>query len=394
MATLGHDAISAPKDALTAISKVDIRQQAQSAGKAIGQVIDEVLNGRPGGLRPAYAGAYDGRIVQHDIESGIIAGAKGGDALDGLDSLAMASDGEGFLGRFVGRFKKQGSRDFDKEGSPDLRSRYPDLDDIELARLAVGEMVAPLPESALKRGGFVKEHFDYLLNELARQNPENLLLLHSKQHRFFFGDLEDAAPAQIGRSVEIPALSRVLREQLPGFTDMETRSTFIPCRVYDARQQRWVRARERLEHDASGNVVPTRLDGLLRHEVGQALCEYNGWKFLPMCNDLYHQGRRALDTRFAEFGHRLDEMTESFRRSGLSEKSIREHSDLKRLQRQQHLFDLHRYWSGDHGIEQTISDLWAVKHGGTNFSTEFDSELLSYFKDLYELLNREENFRR
>jgi hypothetical protein len=154
--------------------------------------------------------------------------------------------------------------------------------------------------------------------------------------------------------------------------------------------------------DVDGSLKPIRMDGLLRHEVGQALSQIHGWKNISVelpdgrlrsTNDLYHLGRKALIDRREQLGTELAELTASLRKSGLSGEEISKDEVFRKSMNRLRLFDNHIAGS-EIGIEQTLSDLRAIDQGGSVYSRDFERQLVEYFRELDDFLKAHDWFRR
>lgn len=306
-------------------------------------------------------------------------------------------------------------------GKPALN---PKLELAKAVEMAVETMVKPLPDVDMKRLSEAlpdagpreiterlqsrQEHFDTLVEALGKlKDPRDLLKLYEVGHRFHFVDLDEVGHGLGSQTAEIPQSRGLNLESLPGVTIFEKADgkkgvTIIPEHFKDNKSGDLLRTEDLQVPDVDGSLKPIRMDGLLRHEVGQALSQIHGWKDISVelpdgrlrsTNDLYHLGRQALIDRRERLGAELAEMYRSLETSGLSEVDILNFRDYQNLANRQVLFDSHIAGS-EIGLEQTLGDLWAIHQGGSSYSANFDADLIVNFKELYAFLSENKWFRR
>lgn len=210
-------------------------------------------------------------------------------------------------------------------GKPALN---PKLELTKAVEIAVERMVKPLPDvdmrklsEALSDADFPQiaerlqsrqEHFDTLVDALGKlKDPRDLLKLYEVGHRFHFVNLDEIGRGFGSQTAGIPQARGVNLESLPGVTIFEKADgkkafTVIPEHVRDIESGELTRTKDLQVPDVDGSLKPIRMDGLLRHEVGQALSQIHGWKDISVelpdgrlrsTNDLFHLGRQKLIER-------------------------------------------------------------------------------------------------
>lgn len=306
-------------------------------------------------------------------------------------------------------------------GKPALN---PKLELTKAVEMAVETMVKPLPDVDMKKLSEAlpdaeprqiaerlqsrQEHFDTLVDALGKlKDPRDLLKLYEVGHRFHFVDLDEVGLGLGSQTAEIPQAPLVNRDQLPGFTtykkvDGKAGVTVIPEHVRNIESGELIRTKDLPIPDVDGSLKPIRMDGLLRHEVGQALSQIHGWKNISVelpdgrlrsTNDLYHIGRQALIDRRERLGVELAEVYRNLEISGLSQADIFNQHEYMDLTNRHTLFDSH-IAGNEIGLEQTLGDLWAIHQGGSSYSASFDADLTVYFEELYAFLSENNWFRR
>ncbi|MBZ0189445.1 MAG: hypothetical protein K8F91_24580, partial [Candidatus Obscuribacterales bacterium] len=255
-----------------------------------------------------------------------------------------------------------------------------------------------------------QEHSDSLTRVLSQlSEPRDLLTLYEKGHNFQFAELEDVAKGWLGKPAGIPDAPHTRAEELPGLTIFEQNflgqkkgETIIPHRIFDSERGEWIKLKDVTTINVDGTDAPIRVEGILRHEIGQALAEVFSWKEATVAhpdgktisaNDLYLQGRRQLQHRYAEFTRQIDDLMVKLSDLGLSEERIKFKPQYKLLDRQRRIFDGHKA-GNEIGFEQTLADLWAIHEGGSSHAPELDQELLMVFRPLYEFMVENNWFRR
>ncbi|MBZ0188607.1 MAG: hypothetical protein K8F91_20345 [Candidatus Obscuribacterales bacterium] len=342
MTTLGREAVSGTGQAVKMLSSAELSEKARETGRTIAGIVNDLLGpppSAPGGLRPVFATGY-GEEIRHQ------------NPLGSIDNLAMEGSGDSLPGRL------------------------PDLPAHEAARHAIDEMVHPLPafdtdrfahtfENVAEMEDYLRyreEHFESMQNALYElSDHETVLELHRRDHRFHFGGLRETRTDLIGRSAGIPGSPGTLMEELPGFT--EGNETFVPSRIFDAEQTRWIDANERTIFDVDGMQRPIRVLGVLRHEVGQAIAENQHWKDVPLCSNLYSIGRRRLEQRSEKLSETIGTLVGDLSSAGYSDTEIANSAALRTLAMRQGAFVDHME-ANELGWEQTLADLFAISQGG------------------------------
>ncbi|MCA9815313.1 MAG: hypothetical protein KC652_09365 [Cyanobacteria bacterium HKST-UBA01] len=346
---------------------------------------------------PQYAFAHGGKIELPQTK----------DVLDDTNTMAMVGGNPFEWIKYLGK--------------PALN---PKLELTKAVEMAVETMVKPLPDFDMKKLSEAlpdadprqiaerlqsrQQHFDTLVDALGKlKDPRDLLKLYEMGHRFHFVDLDEVGHGLGRQTAEIPQARGVNLESLPGVTIFEKADgkkafTVIPEHVRDIDSGELIRTKDIQVPDVDGLLKPIRMDGLLRHEVGQALSQIHGWKDISVelpggrlrsTNDLYHMGRKALIDRREQLGTELAELTASLRKSGLSGEEISKDEVFLKSMNRLRLFDNHIAGS-EIGIEQTLSDLRAIDQGGSVYSRDFERQLVEYFRELDDFLKAHDWFRR
>lgn len=196
-------------------------------------------------------------------------------------------------------------------------------------------------------------------------------------------------------------------ESLPGVTIFEKADgkkafTVIPEHVKDINSGDLLRTKDLQMIDVDGSLKPIRMDGLLRHEVGQALSQVYGWKNasvempngkLISTNDLYHIGKRALLSKREGLDLELNQLRKSLTDAGFNQKQIASNEEVLKMTTKRAVFDNHLA-GNEIGLEQTVTDLWAIDNGGSIYPVKVDLELVQTFRELNEFLIAHDWFRR
>ena len=311
-----------------------------------------------------------------------------------FDNFNMAMMGDGFfkpitrrwealtsdLGRIESRFKRYRS---------DLPSPFEEgLSAQEQHLRAVDWLVERVPEHA--------EHFDHysdcrntLLNH---KSPEDLLTLCKKDHMILTPDkMEDVAPKLANRRSEIE--SRMFEDNLPACTVADQGYTVIPKqRVVPLDDQESIA--KRVAKEWIDNASDKEVDGIVRHELGQSLAHYGKWVENiiqePKLHNKYLSERRRLLQSIAESVGAADDnvvdgavFSEQLKRASLGPQDGSNVLDFF-----SHVSDV------DYGLEQTITDLYAIEHGGSNYGKLFDEQLKIHFAELYQGLKSRNWYRK
>lgn len=289
---------------------------------------------------------------------------------------ALTSD----LGRIESRFKRYRS---------DLPSPFEEgLSAQEQHLRAVDWLVERVPEHA--------EHFDHysdcrntLLNHKSR---EDLLTLCKKDHMILTPDkMEDVAPKLANRRSEVA--SNLFEDNMPACTVADQGYTVIPKqRVVQLDDQESIA--KRVAKEWIENASDKEVDGIVRHELGQSLAHYGKWVENiinePELHDMYLSARRKLLRSIAESAGAADDnivdgvvFSEQLKRASLGPQ---DGSNV--LHFYSHVFD------ADYGLEQVITDLYAIEHGGSNYGKPFDEQLKTHFAELIQGLKSRNWYRK
>jgi len=311
-----------------------------------------------------------------------------------FDNFNMAMMGDGFfkpitrrwealtsdLGRIESRFKRYRS---------DLPSPFEEgLSTQEQHLRAVDWLVERVPEHA--------EHFDHYTDcrntLLNHKSPEDLLALCKKDHMILTPDkMEDVAPKLANRRSEVA--SNLFEDNLPACTVADQGYTVIPKqRVVQLDDQESIA--KRVTKEWIENASDKEVDGIVRHELGQSLAHYGKWVENiikePELHDMYLSARRKLLRSIAESAGAADDnivdgvvFSEQLKRASLGPQ---DGSNV--LHFYSHVFD------ADYGLEQVITDLYAIEHGGSNYGKPFDEQLKTHFAELIQGLKNRNWYRK
>lgn len=305
-----------------------------------------------------------------------------------LDNYTMAMMGDGFfkpitrrwealtsdLGRIESRFKRYRS---------DLPSPFEEgLSAQEQHLRAVDWLVERVPEHA--------EHFDHysdcrntLLNH---KSPEDLLTLCKKDHMILTPDkMEDVAPKLSNQLAE--GDRSFYQDNFPAFTHSEQNYTVIskhralPSEILSG-------AKGRPPKEWIANASDYQMDGVVRHEIGQSLSSHFGW--IDQIHDDTSLHNAYLNSRRKVF----DAIEETEREMTLLE----EGSSSQAQMLQEKLDGLREYRGhligGDYGLEQTVTDLYAIDNGGSTYPREYEQKLQNLFSDLHDGLRKRNWYRK
>ena len=346
---------------------------------------------------PQYAFAHGGKIELPQTK----------DVLDDTNTMAMVGGNPFEWIKYLGKPALNPKLELTKAVEMAVETMVKPLPDVDMKKLSEALPDAD-PRQIAERLQSRQEHFDTLVDALGKlKDPRDLLKLYEIGHRFHFVDLDEVGHGLGRQTAEIPQSRGLNLESLPGVTIFEKADgkkgvTIIPEHFKDNKSGDLLRTKDLQVPDVDGSLKPIRMDGLLRHEVGQALSQIHGWKDISVelpdgrlrsTNDLYHLGRQALIDRRERLGAELAEMYRSLETSGLSEVEILNFRDYQKLANRQVLFDNHIAGS-EIGLEQTLGDLWAIHQGGSSYSANFDADLIVNFKELYAFLSENKWFRR
>lgn len=346
---------------------------------------------------PQYAFAHGGKIELPQTK----------DVLDDTNTMAMVGGNPFEWIKYLGKPALNPKLELTKAVEMAVETMVKPLPDVDMKKLSEALPDAD-PRQIAERLQSRQEHFDTLVDALGKlKDPRDLLKLYEVGHRFHFVDLDEVGHGLRSQKAEIPQAPSVNLESLPGVTIFEKADgkkafTVIPEHVKDINTGDLLRTKDLQMIDVDGSLKPIRMDGLLRHEVGQALSQIHGWKDISVelpdgrlrsTNDLYNLGRRALERRAEELEMDLGELRKKLSGLGLSNEAIERRSDFRALSNKILLFDNHIAGS-EIGLEQTLADLWAVYHGGSSRTPDFDLELVRVFSELNDLMMKNDWFRR
>lgn len=178
---------------------------------------------------------------------------------------------------------------------------------------------------------------------------DDLMALYIREHKFFFPEtLESVFKKEAKMSAELTDAEHILCENLPGVTfdrknNLRKCTTVVPSKYLD-----------NLEKTIITSADIYSVEGILRHEVGQMLRELYVWK----------------DLKFMY----------------ISEKNVLEEM-LKKLTDKRMVKTFKKYLEVETGFEQSITDLYAIAHGGGPHPL-IDVELKNSFKHLFNFLEK------
>lgn len=122
--------------------------------------------------------------------------------------------------------------------------------------------------------------------------------------------------------------------------------------------------------DMDGNARTISVDGVVRHEIGQALNSITNWK-TDACQKVFNREYWPFLAKVRKDIERLEDLT------GKQEGLLC--SPLQRLGVK------HGY---DHAWDQVMTDLYAIEHGGSAFSEEYNDYLKKHFTALLDHMKK------
>ncbi|QQR57921.1 MAG: hypothetical protein IPG59_00055 [Candidatus Melainabacteria bacterium] len=401
-----------------AVSGVDIR----GFTKNVREIGDDVLNELQGlltsidksvktGLEPAGAlvnGTLHGNVSHSKYEllieaqleefgkedlSNFMVGSN--DFFDGLAKQIKNWKIDSQRKKSIEKLKTLDIEDAAKIAAQELVKEPPKLDERAIKKLLGQETDA---KEYLRR---MSEHVSYGREVLLRHAaPEDILDLHRHHYSIDFSDYAITAKNKLGRSAEIPgSLAKV--EELLGITFSEDRTLHVPLRIFDEHQKKWIYNSENMLVDLNAEFHQPRLDGTIRHELAQALGEIRNWTYRkgasPIggkthCKYLYDEEIKAVKTAEVRLLQAVKLKKSELELSGLSYEQINSNKEYltlwARLRFCQNYSQPNRV-----GIEQVMSDLYAIRYGGSAATKAFDQSLTIAFKNLFNFLEHNKWFR-
>jgi len=326
------------------------------------------------------------------------------------DLASLMVDSNDFLGR-LGKQIKDFLQDSQRKQSVEKLKL---LDVKEAAEIAAKELIAKPPkldERTIKKifGPEIdtkeylhrmSEHVTFGRKVLLESiPPEDILDLHKNGYLIDFADLAVTAKNKLGQSAELPG-TEIKVEQLSGSTFPGDLVIHVPLRIYSEKQQRWIYRTEDQHVGLNGNFYPKRLDGVIRHEIAQALSDFRNWKYRPgelptggigTCQNLYASQLKVLEVEQKQLYRTIDKLSGELRRIGYSASQIESNGEIFALKAK---FEFcNNYTNPKTGIEQVMTDLYSVKYGGSAASKAYQQKLTTTFQAMYEFLEHNNWFR-
>lgn len=250
------------------------------------------------------------------------------------------------------------------------------LDEVERKNRVVDWILEEVPEGA--------EHYEHyqVCRKALFEHPEfdDIVTLLENDHIVFSPNhMEDVAPKLA--KTPTPENPNIVHENLPAITDTEGKYTII------SKQYRKVTddfaTNEPVFCELSDNY---RVDGAVRHELGQSLNEYYGWTNHIFTNPALKQA--YFEPKFA-IKQELKSLNQ-FSKTSLHGKQRYEEI----VERINYYRQFENHISGnEYGLEQTLADLYAIDNGGSVYPIDFDEAMSEEFDEMLELLRKNNWYR-
>lgn len=299
-----------------------------------------------------------------------------------FDNFNMAMMGDGFwepvkyrwrclnseLGRIDSRFRRY---------RQDLPSPFEKgLSSEQQTERAVDWLLERVPESA--------EHFDHYSvcrqTLLEHHEPQDLLTLCERNHMIMAEDkMEDVIPKIA--EMRCPDNKELFQDNFPAVTNYDDKYTIITKRRAEIlRDQGEMSVREPKRWVV--NSEDSRVDGIVRHELGQILSSKYNWTNEILSDP---QMKAAYFERQSVWRKAVGDVLEQQTKLQKADLTSVEYQIQDKIVSNKYdkLMKFRGHFLGnDYGLGQTVTDLYAIENGGSMYSEEFESELLKLFGEL------------